>query len=277
MVNCAIIGYKSNNNKKCKNVTQCRYFSFPLRKKNILKMWIAKCGQNVNVNTARVCSKHFLDSDYQLKEKMLDYPKDQWKLNLDAIPSVNLPFEQQKPLSTSQLERKKRAERRNRKELVEEIVTNNVLPVIQISENIPTNMEIEENHEIENSSLLHSIATQTTSIENVNRIKELEEENKQLQILLYKVTHEATAVEKIFTQGQLRKLRSEKQIQWSIEDVSSALSLYSGGPRSYCLLRKRGYPLPGISTLRRWASKFEMRPGKNFQNMLKYINKYPGL
>lgn len=61
----------------------------------------------------------------------------------------------------------------------------------------------------------------------------------------------------IFTKGQLRKLKStsNNRILWSVEDIASSISLFSTGPRSYRLLRKRAYPLPGVSTLRRWADK----------------------
>lgn len=79
--------------------------------------------------------------------------------------------------------------------------------------------------------------------------------------LLHKEREEKKTIEQLFTEGQLRKLKTAKQVQWTIGDVASAISLYAGGPRSYRLLRKRGYPLPSVSTLRRWASRINIKPG----------------
>lgn len=92
-------------------------------------------------------------------------------------------------------------------------------------------------------------------------VRELQKENLFLKERLKNEKEESKSVEKIFTEGQLRKLKTGKQIQWSIDDITSAISLYAGDPRSYRLLKKRGYPLPGVSTLRRWASKINMQPG----------------
>ncbi|KAL1490051.1 hypothetical protein ABEB36_012795 [Hypothenemus hampei] len=133
-----------------------------------MQMWIAKCGQSVkiNVNTARICSKHFLDSDYQLKEKLLGYPKDKWKLNLNVIPSVHL-SKKISSCSTSQVDRKMRAERTTRRQLVEQIMANNVVPAVL--ENDATNVEMDNNEEIEESSLSHSIGIQTTFMGNLKK------------------------------------------------------------------------------------------------------------
>ncbi|KAF0692122.1 Reverse transcriptase domain-containing protein, partial [Aphis craccivora] len=44
--------------------------------------------------------------------------------------------------------------------------------------------------------------------------------------------------------------------------VSSAITLRSISPKAYRYLRnKKQYPLPGLSTLRRWASTFKVEPG----------------
>lgn len=95
-----------------------------------------------------------------------------------------------------------------------------------------------------------------------NKVKDLQQENLYLKQILEKERKETKSIENIFTKGQLQKLKSGKQIHWSIEDVTSAISLYAGGPRSYRLLRKRNYPLPAVSTLRRWANKINLQPGK---------------
>lgn len=105
-------------------------------------------------------------------------------------------------------------------------------------------------------------------------VRSLQNENTHLKKCLEKEREDLKSMEKVFTEGQIRKLKTRKQIQWSAEDIASAISIYAGGPRSYKLLRKRGYPLPGVSTIRRWASKLKMQPGMLTLQAEKYnINK----
>lgn len=91
MVYCAVVGCLSNNNKKSKTVSSYRFFTFP-KNKQICSSWIHNCYQQhkFNVQTARICSKHFLESDYCMKEKLLKLPLNKWKLKPDAIPSLHL-------------------------------------------------------------------------------------------------------------------------------------------------------------------------------------------
>ena len=66
-----------------------------------------------------------------------------------------------------------------------------------------------------------------------------------------------------FTPGQIRCiLNKDKKIQWSQEDIAAAISLKSAGSKAYRYLRyKLKYPLPHISTLRKWATSFDCGPG----------------
>lgn len=77
-------------------------------------------------------------------------------------------------------------------------------------------------------------------------------------------------VEKVFkivsptlTRTQVEKIvLRKKKIVWKTEDISRALTLRYLGKRSYLYLRDMlQMPLPALSTLRRWASKLDMRPG----------------
>lgn len=93
MVYCAVAGCNSNNNKKSKNMScSYRYFTFPTSNKEICKLWVQKCYQksDFNVKYGRICSKHFSDDDYRIKEKLLKLPKTKWVLNDDAVPSLHL-------------------------------------------------------------------------------------------------------------------------------------------------------------------------------------------
>uniref|UniRef100_A0A1Y1KF34 Transposable element P transposase-like RNase H domain-containing protein n=2 Tax=Photinus pyralis TaxID=7054 RepID=A0A1Y1KF34_PHOPY len=109
----------------------------------------------------------------------------------------------------------------------------------------------------------NNFLNQNKELEMVNaKLIKAERESETDRRMLAKKTAELQLVEKIFTNGQLRKLKStSSRILWRVEDIASSISLFSAGPRSYRLLRKRGYPLPGLSTLRRWAEKIDVKPG----------------
>lgn len=92
MVHCVVMGCSSNNKKTSKTVSCYRwFFRFP-RKKNFCQNWVLKCYQQhkFNVQTARICPKHFSEDDYCVKEKLLKLPQNKWKLKNDAMPSLNL-------------------------------------------------------------------------------------------------------------------------------------------------------------------------------------------
>lgn len=72
---------------------------------------------------------------------------------------------------------------------------------------------------------------------------------------------EAEKVYKLFTPNQLRRVTTGKQTNWADEDVSTAMAIYSAGPKSYKLLRQKGHPYPAPSTLRKWARKVDIKPG----------------
>ncbi|KAF0714208.1 Uncharacterized protein FWK35_00030575, partial [Aphis craccivora] len=54
----------------------------------------------------------------------------------------------------------------------------------------------------------------------------------------------------------------KKVYKWLPSDIASAISLRSISPRTYTFLREtKKFPLPGLSTLRQWATTFELNPG----------------
>jgi hypothetical protein len=72
----------------------------------------------------------------------------------------------------------------------------------------------------------------------------------------------AAAVKPLFTPEQIKKLLTKKNIRWSAEDISAAISLRSVSQKGYRYLKNhRKYPLPSVSTLRRWAARFNVQPG----------------
>lgn len=80
------------------------------------------------------------------------------------------------------------------------------------------------------------------------------------------------ALAKIFTPGQIKKLfHSEgKNIHWSPNDIAAAISLRSVSPKAYRYLRSHNYPLPALSTLRKWVSNFNVDEGI-IHNVLKLM------
>lgn len=68
----------------------------------------------------------------------------------------------------------------------------------------------------------------------------------------------------IFTKGQLEKIfnKNKKLQRWTFEDISAAICLHFSGPRAYrYMYNKLKYPLPSISSLKRWSSKLCVKPG----------------
>ncbi|XP_075989841.1 uncharacterized protein LOC142985512 [Anticarsia gemmatalis] len=88
MVCCSILCCKSRSVKNC----QIRFFSFP-RDESIAKEWLKYCSPKINTKHARVCSKHFVPTDYfkSLRHILLnESPKKVRQLKADAVPSLHL-------------------------------------------------------------------------------------------------------------------------------------------------------------------------------------------
>ncbi|VEN46707.1 unnamed protein product [Callosobruchus maculatus] len=160
MVHCAVMGCSNNNNKKCNVVPDCRFFSFPKDKK-VCDQWILRCYQKhkFNIKTARICSDHFLENDYCLKEKILELPQNKWKLKSDAVPSVNLMKSPREPTSFQQ-ERSMRMEKRLNKEIIQHKMSH----VNAVTEIQNENVEDKENV----SGKTRTASTQTASNRNID-------------------------------------------------------------------------------------------------------------
>ncbi|XP_055628124.1 zinc finger protein 675-like [Toxorhynchites rutilus septentrionalis] len=90
MVQCAVSGCINYENdiigpKK-------RFFRFP-KNRELCSLWINVCeaDSDLNVAKARVCSDHFLDEDYRLKDILLNTVWSKRMLREDAVPSQLLP------------------------------------------------------------------------------------------------------------------------------------------------------------------------------------------
>lgn len=65
----------------------------------------------------------------------------------------------------------------------------------------------------------------------------------------------------IFTEGQIRRLKTTSKANWNWQDISSAICLHAAGPRAYNHLYRKGFPLPHVSTLQRWCQKINLSEG----------------
>lgn len=94
-----MFGCCSNNDRK-KKVEGLSFHAFPKDLKRA-KMFTYMCRRSdqINVATARVCSLHFKDEDFDVSDAMVIYGfKARKRLKPDAIPSLRLhgPMEQRK-------------------------------------------------------------------------------------------------------------------------------------------------------------------------------------
>lgn len=100
-----------------------------------------------------------------------------------------------------------------------------------------------------------------------NEVKNLEAKNEELAAdkmsSNLKLLQFETAFGKHFTPGQIKRILNpnKKYSSWASEDIASAISLRSVSPKAYRYLKKNGYPLPALSTLRRWAMNIQLNPG----------------
>ncbi|KAK7603325.1 hypothetical protein V9T40_003324 [Parthenolecanium corni] len=71
-------------------------------------------------------------------------------------------------------------------------------------------------------------------------------------------------IRQFFTENELDlvSLKKKKRVNWTATEVGKALGLRILSRRAYVFVREvMHYPLPGVSTLKRWAAKLNMRSG----------------
>lgn len=128
---CAVFGCGVDNQAKGFS-PDTKFFSFP-KDKELEAKWkhICKREDKFILKTARICSKHFCDEDYErnLKHELLGYkPKKYRPLKKDAIPSKNLSLLskseklQEKSASLREERIKNRAREKERKELIKTVL-----------------------------------------------------------------------------------------------------------------------------------------------------------
>jgi len=88
---------------------------------------------------------------------------------------------------------------------------------------------------------------------------------KEVRSLLSKSHQKKTVsaeLKKYFSPSQAKQILQRKRVRWEEEDIVKGLLLCSVSKRCYTLIRRKNlFPVPAISTLRKWVSNFSCLPG----------------
>lgn len=110
-------------------------------------------------------------------------------------------------------------------------------------------------YRLQDHELIRKIAQLKRELNNeVKEGKKLRKQVQDLQCL-------KDSVSQWLTPGMMKRAQGGKRTRYADDDIAAAISLRNAGPRMYRLLRKRGCPLPGVSTLQRWAQRVCLAPG----------------
>ncbi|GBO19128.1 Transposable element P transposase, partial [Araneus ventricosus] len=265
------------------------YHIFPVCP-NWSKIWISKCKRqdHINVKYARICSDHFRPSDYMddMKNRLLGLNQKKI-LKPDAVPSVNLPLQDNGEDISSRSERKrKRSILREAKIRLKCPSPKKVCETPSMEPfTTPTNENICSScfeTQKENALLLERIRflekelektkEETKKNQRKKKIKEMKTkaqigriltENKSLKSEVKKLSKIEENFKNILTATQINAvIENKSKIKWTAEDISRHLIIRSISRRAYEYWRNQiGIPLPSASTLKRWCSKFSCRPG----------------
>ncbi|GBO12587.1 Transposable element P transposase [Araneus ventricosus] len=264
------------------------YHVFPVCP-NRSKIWISKCKRqdHINVKYARICSDHFRPSDCMddMKNRLLGLNQKKI-LKPDAVPSVNLPLQDNGEDISSRSERKRKISILRKAKIRLKCLspkkaceTPSMEPfTTPTTENICSScFETQK----ENALLLERIRFLEKELEKTKedtkknqrkKIKEMKTkaqigriltENKSLKSEVKKLSKIEENFKNILTATQINAvIENKSKIKWTAEDISRHLIIRSISRRAYEYWRNQiGIPLPSASTLKRWCSNFSCRPG----------------
>ena len=90
----------------------------------------------------------------------------------------------------------------------------------------------------------------------------LKREKKTWQSKMHRNNLVRSELTKYFTPNQTRQILTQKRVRWSEEDIVKGLMLCSLSKKSYQFIRrKKLFPVPSISALRKWVSNINCVPG----------------
>jgi hypothetical protein len=94
---------------------------------------------------------------------------------------------------------------------------------------------------------------------------ELKKENSSLKSKAYTQNLVKAELEKSFSAPQTKQILTQKRVNWSEEDIIKGLMLRALSTKSYQQIRRKQlFPVPSISTLKKWVSKLDCSPGNNY-------------
>lgn len=86
--------------------------------------------------------------------------------------------------------------------------------------------------------------------------------SSQVQSLSFSNANLEKALSRIFTEGQIKKLKSgDKRQNFTEADIAQSITLYSTSAKAYRLLKNKHFPLPSVRTLQRWSQKLNVSTG----------------
>lgn len=115
---------------------------------------------------------------------------------------------------------------------------------------------IEEERDLLSQNLKNSETQKIKLLEELKSVKNLNKFEVERRV--------RSILSSLFTEGQIKSLMfRKKRVKWNIDDYSAAISLRSVSPKAYRYLReKMNFPLPALSTLRKWAlNTFDLEEG----------------
>ncbi|XP_071630366.1 uncharacterized protein [Temnothorax longispinosus] len=288
---CSVSGCKNKSeNAKEKNI---QFFSYPKDEETALK-WMQAANKNkVNLKNARICSVHFTPSCYKPKPAYLanceNYSsKKLRRLHDHAIPTENLPLLKEREV-LKEVQNQHNIINVSENSSFSESETNLIDTSMENKAETCFMQSSKENASTSDDTMVNTQSNSQTVMSEHLRLrdkiiqdlmKRLSQTNKVNDLLkkqVKRLQREKTRVTKrvikenvhnvlkrIFTPKQIDVLMSnerKKRVKWGLKDISAAIMLRSLSPKAYRFLKENHYPLPGLSTLRNWASRMELKEG----------------
>ena len=269
MPNCAIYGC-NNRAVKGSNEKNISFFRFP-QDPTLRQAWIHSCkradfDRQTNFDNQRICSVHFCSEAFELdfREELTD-SKRLTRLRPGSVPSLLLPSKSQEAGES----RVSRARKRQRARELDDLLKQRPKRCSPEPDGKKTELVRASTYvipevrdcRVELVKLRTKVAMQGATIKHLKaRVRMLLRDRAKEP---KKMPEISGGIGKYFTQAQIRRAsHGKRKIKWKEEDVRSALTLRTISRKAYDYLRTvRGFPLPGMSTLRRWVKAVHCEPG----------------
>ncbi len=227
----------------------------------VRKAWKNACRRKdeINLNVARVCSRHFSAEDLErdMKAELLHQER-RIKLKQGAIPSLLL-VPSASPC-TQESQRSRRAEKRQQQDMVESLMDEEVEIGMDVSfhEEEPlfkeTACQTEEDPLQKENSALKAYIHQLK-----NELKQAQAKGEKEKVAIAKEVMSQTS----WSEKQIAHfIDDKKRTRWSSEDIVRGLTLRGMSKKTYQFLRENKLlPLPSLWTLKQHIRTFTCPPG----------------